>query len=205
MKKIIIIEGKACSGKETIAKELAKEMKYTYINAGLIFRGTIYAIAKNIDLNQAQYIWKNGKSSFMLNEKDVTKEISTLFIGQSTSEVATSRKGFLLLAKNVKLFSEKYNNIIVDGIGMKSIFPKAQHQFYLYAPIKIRVKRRLKDLLKQKIETSYKLVYEDLVYRDKCDTERNFCPLRTNPNKIDTSKISVEETVNIIKQAIYNK
>jgi len=204
MNTVIIVEGKACSGKETIAKKFANETGYTYINAGLIFRGTIYAatISKSASLNQVQYIWKNGTSFFLLNEKDITKELSALFIGESTAEVASTKKGFLMLTKNVKLISENYDNIIVDGIGMRSIFPETQHRFYLHAPIEIRAKRRLKDLLKQNIKTTYELVYKDLKYRDKCDTERKFCPLEilTSPNVIDTSKTTIQESVNIIKQ-----
>jgi len=197
--KIIVIEGKACSGKGTIAKKLAKQIKYTYIDAGLIFRSVMYP--KEIN-SKVEYFWKNGKSFIFIEGIDVTRNLSTLEIGYITTKKASTKKGFMLLANEVKRISKKYDKIIIDGTGMKEIIFNEAKRFYLKAPLNIRAERRLKHLLEQGIKVNYSSVYKNLKYRDKKDLERNFCPLRVPKDAIDTSKKTIEECVEIIKGEI---
>ena len=194
-----MIEGKACSGKGTIAKELANEIGYTYIDAGLIFRSVVYLKGTG---SKAEYLWKNKEAVIVADGIDITKELSVLEVGQATSKMASEKKGFLLLSEEIKRFSKNHNRIICDGIGMNEIvFPETQWKFYLNASLKVRAERRWKDLLQQGIKTNYKLVYENLEFRDEEDLNRKFCPLKipNNAKVIDTSKMTIKQCVNTIK------
>jgi len=214
MKKLIIaIDGFSSCGKSTMAKDLAKDIGYTYIDSGAMYRAvTLFCIqqglfqgdeldvdglSKMIDDIKIQFVFNpdTGRSDTWLNGRNVEKEIRTMEVADKVSPV--SAVGFVrraMVAMQQEMGKEK--GIVMDGrdIGT-TVFPDAELKIFVTARPEVRAQRRLDELLAKGETASFQEVLENVEKRDKIDSTRTESPLRQAVDAIvlDNSDISIEE------------
>ena len=217
----IAIDGPAGAGKSTIAKRLAKELGYHYVDTGAIYRTVAYfmdllgvspkdadGVERYIDeLNiQIEYD-EEGKQHMLMNGMDVTDEIRTQDISQKASLVSAQpvvREVLLDMQRNVA----KSHNVIMDGRDIGTVvLPKADVKIFLTATPEVRAKRRCDELLARGQKVNYEQVLKDIIQRDYQDTHREIAPLKLARDsvKVDTSELDIEGAVAAIEAVIKEK
>lgn len=220
MKKIIVaIDGFSSSGKSTMAKELAREAGYIYIDTGAMYRAvSLHAIRQgwlnknNIDETALQQhigdisiefrTNAEGKSETYLNGENVEKEIRSLDVANGASRISTL--GFVrreLVRRQQDMGREK--GIIMDGRDIGTVvFPQAELKLYISASPEVRARRRWLELKGKGESVSYNDVLTNVIERDRRDTQRAESPLRKAEDaiEIDNSDLSPEEQMNIIRK-----
>ena len=218
MSKIIIaIDGYSSCGKSTLAKQLAQELNYIYIDTGAMYRAvTLYAIQNNIIidnlLNKEKLISNldNINVSFsynptlntsetFLNGKNIEKDIRGLAVSNQVSKVARiSAVRSKMVDIQRKLGKEK--GLVVDGRDIGSVvFPDAALKLFMTAHHTIRAKRRFDELKAKDEEVNYEDILENIESRDNDDTSRSSNPLIQVDDAvvIDNSEITQQEQFNI--------
>lgn len=222
MKKIIIaIDGFSSCGKSTMAKDLAKEIGYIYIDSGAMYRAvTLYCIEHqlfNADGSIREEELKNQMDNIhitfqlnpetqrpqtYLNGTNVENRIRTLEVSSRVSPVAAL--GFVRKAL-VKLQQEmgKAKGIVMDGrdIGT-AVFPKAELKIFVTASAAIRAQRRYDELKAKGQEASYEEILHNVEERDRIDQSRKVSPLRQADDAIllDNSHLTIEEQKTWLKE-----
>lgn len=216
----VAIDGPAGAGKSTIAKEVAKELGYIYVDTGAMYRAiALYLIRNGVKAEENELIsekckeadvtieYVDGKQVVFLNGEDVNGFIRTEEVGSMASSSSTNqdvRKRLLGLQREL---AEK-NNVIMDGrdIGT-NILPNAQAKIYLTASIEVRAKRRYDELVAKGIECDYEEIKKEIAIRDERDMNRDIAPLRQAKDAVllDSSELSVEEVKERMIQIIKSK
>lgn len=200
---IIAIDGPAGSGKSTIAKLVALELGFEYLDTGAMYRMvTLLLVNKKISLEDIRSIEKELKNMkidilnnrFFLNNVDVTDEIRTPIVSENVSKVAKIKE---IRYKMVELQREisKSKNTILDGRDIGTVvFPNAEIKIYLIADEVERAKRRYSEL-KNNSEISFEDVLKNIIERDRIDSTRIESPLRKAEDaiEIDTTGNTIEE------------
>ena len=200
---IIAIDGPAGSGKSTIAKLVALELGFEYLDTGAMYRMvTLLLVNKKISLEDTRSVEKelnNMKidilnNRFFLNNIDVTNEIRTPIVSENVSKVAKIKE---VRYKMVDLQREisKSKNTILDGRDIGTVvFPNAEIKIYLIADEVERAKRRYSEL-KNNSEISFEDVLKNIVERDRIDSTRVESPLKKAEDaiEIDTTGNTIEE------------
>lgn len=214
MKKIVIaIDGHSSSGKSTMAKELAQEIGYVYIDTGAMYRAvTLYALrqgyiqgnsinekALEADMPRLSITFQSnpgtGKSDTFLNGEDVEKEIRGMEVANKVSLVASI--GFVrkaMVAQQQAMGKEK--GIVMDGRDIGTVvFPHAELKLFVTASPEVRAQRRVDELLAKGEKVSYEEVLENVKKRDFIDSTREESPLRKADDAIvlDNSNMSRAE------------
>ncbi len=214
MKKIVIaIDGHSSSGKSTMAKELAQEIGYVYIDTGAMYRAvTLYALrqgyiqgnsinekALEADMPRLSITFQSnpgtGKSDTFLNGEDVEKEIRGMEVANKVSLVASL--GFVrkaMVAQQQAMGKEK--GIVMDGRDIGTVvFPHAELKLFITASPEVRAQRRVDELLAKGEKVSYEEVLENVKKRDFIDSTREESPLRKADDAIvlDNSNMSRAE------------
>ena len=215
---VITIDGAAGVGKTTTAKELAKELGYQYFDTGAMYRAvTFYFLAKKVDLDVSRKVIESLKSMnlqidfslgnkmiLMLDEKDISLKIRNQEVTKHVSAVSALKEVREMMV-SIQRSTTKKGNFIVEGRDIGSVvFPDARYKFYLTADYDIRAKRRLADFEKINEAKNVNKIKEDLIMRDKYDSNRKLSPLK-KPNGaivIDTSECSIQDQVNQILKHI---
>ena len=209
---IIAIDGPAGSGKSTIAKLVALELGFEYLDTGAMYRMvTLLLVNKKISLEDIRSIEKELKNMkidilnnrFFLNNVDVTDEIRTPIVSENVSKVAKIKE---IRYKMVELQREisKSKNTILDGRDIGTVvFPNAEIKIYLIADEVERAKRRYSEL-KNNSEISFEDVLKNIVERDRIDSTRVESPLKKAEDaiEIDTTGNTIEEVKEKILQEI---
>lgn len=228
-KYVIAIDGPAGSGKSTIAKILALELGFLYIDSGAMYRAvTLYMIQKRllnlserkllrhikkIDIRFGQQTTDHRQQNknvlgskfkaqqIFLNRRNVTKEIRASKVNSLVSEVSALKAVREEMVKRQKEFG-KYSSVVMDGRDIGTVvFPDADLKIYLTASSVVRARRRKKDLkqLGENIELS-KLIAE-IEARDNYDSSRSISPLTKAQDSIviDSSNLTIEEVISKIK------
>jgi cytidylate kinase len=215
----IAIDGPAGAGKSTIAKLIAKKMKFLYIDSGAMYRAaTLFLIEKDLlkanekKINSAiknikiDFKEKGGKQLVFLNNKDVSKEIRSGLINKNVSHVSSLKCVRELLVRRQKDFGLK-NSIIMDGrdIGT-TVFKDADLKIYLTATSEERARRRKKDLEKLNEKVSVSNLVKDIQRRDNIDSSRKISPLSKASDAIliDSSNLNINEVIESIEFFIPN-
>ena len=214
MKKIVIaIDGHSSSGKSTMAKELAQEIGYVYIDTGAMYRAvTLYALrqgyiqgnsinekALEADMPRLSITFQSnpgtGKSDTFLNGEDVEKEIRGMEVANKVSLVASI--GFVrkaMVAQQQAMGKEK--GIVMDGRDIGTVvFPHAELKLFVTASPEVRAQRRVDELLAKGEKVSYEEALENVKKRDFIDSTREESPLRKADDAIvlDNSNMSRAE------------
>ena len=211
---IIAIDGHASCGKSTLAKRLAKELGYTYIDTGAMYRAvTLFALENGLikdgkvddkKLIEAlpsikisfAYNPETGKSETILNGKNVENEIRKMEVSQYASPVATIpevRKQLVSLQQEMG----KQKRITMDGRDIGTVvFPEAEIKIFLTASPEVRAKRRYDEYIEKDIKADYQEILQNVITRDKIDSTRKASPLKQADDAflIDNSNLNIEET-----------
>ena len=217
----IAIDGPAGAGKSTIARQLAKEMGFHYVDTGAIYRTAAYffelwgVAPKDIDgikryideLNIAIEYDEAGVQHMLMNGIDVTDDIRTQEIGQKASLIsahAVVREALLDMQREV---AENYD-VIMDGRDIGTVvLPKATVKIFLTASAEVRAKRRTNELLAKGQKVKYEQVLKEIQQRDYQDTHREIAPLKMcrDSIKLDTSEMDIAGVIAAMKEIIAKK
>ena len=220
--KTIAIDGYSSTGKSTVAKQLAKELGYTYIDSGAMYRAiTLYALQhacfenKTLDTQKLieglphitinfHFNQKDHKSHIYLNAKDVENQIRGMEVSSRVSHVAAVpevREKLVALQREMS----KTENVIMDGRDIGSVvFPDADVKFFMTATPEERARRRFEELKAKGDTTSFDEVLENLKTRDHIDSTRAHSPLVQTKDAIviDNTSLTQQQQLEVMKAHI---
>jgi cytidylate kinase len=214
-KKIIItIDGWSSCGKSTLAKQLAKELGYVYIDSGAMYRAiTLYFLRNHVDWTDTdavvaalkdihiefEFSEKSQQSEIILNGENVEYVIRDLVIAEKVSDVATIKEvRSFAVAQQQKMGDKK--GVVMDGrdIGT-TVFPDAELKIFMTADIAVRVERRFREMYEKNPNITIEEVRHNLEMRDYIDSNREVSPLRKAEDavEIDNTHLTMEEQLDI--------
>ena len=211
---IIAIDGTSGSGKSTIAKKLAKNLKFGFFSAGELYRAiTVKVLDLHINENEddklkyviettnIQYSFNGSENVMLLDGIDITHKLHTEEVSNFVSKI--SCKNFIReFVRKIQRETPKYNeHIIMEGRDIGTvIFPDADLKIFVDCKIETRAKRRMSDYLKLGEDVSIESVIEALKDRDYRDTHRDISPLVMSENSflIDTTLNDVATSLDLI-------
>lgn len=223
MKKITIaIDGFSSCGKSTMAKDLAKEIGYIYVDTGAMYRSvTLYALRYNLfnadgtireeelqtqmkDINISFQLNKEtGRPDTYLNGENVENEIRTMEVSSHVSPIATLpfvRKA--LVEQQQRMGAEK--GIVMDGRDIGTVvFPNAELKIFVTASAEVRAQRRYDELKAKGMEADFADILKNVQERDYIDSHRETSPLRKADDalELDNSQLTIAEQ----KQWLYDQ
>jgi len=209
----IAIDGPAGAGKSTIAKQIAKEKGYIYVDTGAMYRavGIFYmdkgvdgfdaaSIEKFVDDIDIEIAYSNGVQQVILNGQNVTAKLREEKVGKMASIVSQNplvRKKLVWLQQQIA----KKNDVVMDGrdIGTK-VLPDANVKIYLTASSLARATRRYKELVEKGENPDFDRIKQDIEERDKQDMTRKESPLVKAEDAIlvDSSEMTIKQVVDEI-------
>ena len=208
----VAVDGPAGAGKSSIAKAVAEEIGFIYVDTGALYRSVaLYALENDLDNDsliaslykiniRLEFI--NGSQHVILNEDDVSDKIRTSDVSMNASKVSALpevRKYLFDLQK--KIAAE--NNIIMDGRDIGTVvLPDADLKVFLTASAEERAKRRFLEVRDSNI--TYEKVLEEIKQRDYNDMHRDISPLKQADDAVlvDSSDMGIDEVVEAIKTVI---
>ncbi len=218
--KKIAIDGPAGAGKSTIAKMLAKELGYIYVDTGAMYRSVaLYCLENGVNPDDETGVnavlpqvdidlkYENGVQQIYLCGKNVSELIRSPEVSMGASSVSKHKLVRAQLVSMQRALAEKYN-VIMDGRDIAtSVMPDANAAIFLTADVEERAKRRYAELTEKGNPPSYEEVLKDMIRRDENDSTRANSPLRKAENAVlvDTTGISLEQSVNLISDIITEK
>ncbi|HCS11762.1 MAG TPA: (d)CMP kinase [Clostridiales bacterium] len=209
---IIAIDGPSGAGKSTVARLLSKELGFEYIDTGAMYRALAYkAYVQNIDINE-------NKIAEMLKTTNIDYYDNQIFLDGENVENLIREEAISIAASKIsalKIVREKMveiqrkiaqnKNAVLEGrdIGT-TVFPEAEHKFFITASLEERAKRRYEQLIINNIKADYKSVFNDMMKRDKNDSTRKFSPLKPAEDAIliDTTNMNLNKVTKTIAQYI---
>ncbi|WP_423819491.1 (d)CMP kinase [Salinimicrobium sp. TIG7-5_MAKvit] len=208
----IAIDGFSSTGKSTVAKQLAKELGYVYVDTGAMYRAvTLYALRKkfisennfdvagliaDLSLIKLKFIFNPevGFGEMYLNGENVEKEIRQMQVSHYVSKIAAvPQVREMLVAQQQEMGREK--GIVMDGRDIGTVvFPNAELKIFMTASARERAQRRFKELSERGEEVTYQEVLENVEERDLLDTTRKDSPLvkAEDAKEIDNSHLTLE-------------
>jgi len=215
----IALDGPAGAGKSTMAKRVARQLNYVYVDTGAIYRTIGYHIAlygigpKDIDgvtrliddVNIEIAYDEKGTQRMILNGSDVTDELRTPQMSDYASKISTMKvvRDYLL---DVQRDLARKHNVIMDGRDIGTVvLPRADVKIYLTASAEVRAKRRLDELVaKGEKNLTFQKVLKDIEERDYRDMNRPVAPLKQAKDAVllDTSDKTIDESVAAILEII---
>lgn len=212
----IAIDGPASSGKSTVAKIIAKDFGYTYLDTGAMYRSATYlALQNGIDVTDqdgivtllAQHPIRfgrdaQGQQQVFVGEQDVTLPIRDNQVTNNVSAVAALP---LVREELVRLQQEiaQVGGIVMDGRDIGTVvLPQAELKIFLIASVEERALRRFKENTERGIETDLEILKEEIAARDLKDSTREVSPLKAADDAItfDTTGVSIEGVVKFISE-----
>ena len=216
----IAIDGPAGAGKSTIAKRVAKEFSFIYVDTGAMYRAmAYYLLQQNVDGNDSQEIaykcegadisieYRNGEQIVLLNGENVNAYLRTEEVGNmaSVSSANPSVRARLLDLQRSLAASQ---SVVMDGrdIGT-TILPNAEVKIYLTASSATRARRRYKELIEKGEECNIEDIQKDIEERDQRDMNREISPLRQAEDAVlvDSSEMTIDEVVSAIENIFHEK
>ena len=215
-KPVIAIDGFSSTGKSSISKIIAKRLGLIHMDTGALYRGiTFYAIQNcmtgegEIDLEklisllpkiQLEFQNIDGELILFLNGKNIDKEIRFPQVSDNVSQVAKEADIRNFLLKTQRDIAER-GGVIMDGRDIGTVvLPNADYKFFMTASQDERARRRFMELELAGEKTDVETVKQNLISRDKIDSEREVSPLKQADDAIliDNTKINKEETIELI-------
>ncbi len=213
----VAIDGPSAAGKSTVAKRVAKELGFVYVDTGAMYRCvTLYALKKKVDCKDTDAVIKllphvkidlciDGK--VLLNGQDVTLEIRSQAVVNNVSYVAAN-KGVRLFLVELQRNMAKDVSVVMDGRDIGTyVLPDANVKIFQIADVHERAKRRHAENLGKGMECTLEEVEKDLERRDYIDSHREFAPLTKAKDavEVDTSLLTIDESVDKIISIIKEK
>lgn len=215
----IAIDGPAGAGKSTIAKKLARELGFIYVDTGAMYRAMAYyflqngiasddeaAIAKACPAVDVTIAYENGEQQVLLNGENVNGVIRTEQVGNmasATSVYPVVRKKLVELQQELAAKAD----VIMDGRDIGTcVLPNAQVKIYLTASSKTRATRRYEELTTKGESCDLEEIEKDIIERDYRDMHRETSPLKQAEDAVlvDSSELTIDEVVTAIRE-IYQK
>ncbi len=209
----IAIDGPAGAGKSTIAKRVAKQKGFIYVDTGAMYRAmAYYLLSKKVSPKDAQAIEENcqnaditicyeeGEQVVLLNGENVNGVIRSEAVGNMASASSPNpkvRERLTLLQKELA----KTNNVVMDGRDIGTcVLPDADVKIYLTASSKVRAKRRFDELSAKGISCDIEQIEADIIKRDEQDMTRKVAPLKQAEDAVllDSSHMTVDEVAGAI-------
>ncbi len=224
MKSIIIaIDGWSSCGKSTMAKQMAKELNYLYVDSGAMYRAiTLYFLRQSVDFDKPKEIEKalaeieldfrynetSGQADMYLNDENVEYMIRDLIVAEKVSEVAAIKEVREFAVAAQQKMGEK-KGVIMDGRDIGTVvFPKAELKIFMTADNAVRVERRFKEMIAKNPNVTIEEVAENIQMRDYIDSNREHSPLRQAEDAIviDNTNLTREQqlkkALDLAKQAM---
>jgi cytidylate kinase len=209
----IAIDGPAGAGKSTIAKKVAKELDYIYVDTGAMYRAIAYymvtnqvniededALTKACDSISIQIQYENDAQQVYLNGENVTPYLRTEETGNMASKSSAKPQVRAALLDLQRDMARQYN-VVMDGrdIGT-NVLTEAEVKIYLTASSKERASRRYKELVEKGEKADFNQIEADIIERDERDMNRAIAPLKQAEDAVyvDSSDMGIEEVVNTI-------
>ncbi len=209
----IAIDGPAGAGKSTIARKVAKQKGFIYVDTGAMYRAmAYYLLSKKVSPKDAQAIEENcqnaditicyeeGEQVVLLNGENVNGVIRSEAVGNMASASSPNpkvRERLTLLQKELA----KTNNVVMDGRDIGTcVLPDADVKIYLPASSKVRAKRRFDELSAKGISCDIEQIEADIIKRDEQDMTRKVAPLKQAEDAVllDSSHMTVDEVAGAI-------
>ena len=217
----VAIDGPAGAGKSTIARRLAGELGFRYVDTGAIYRTVAYFMdlwgvsPKDVDgvnryideLTVGIEYDEDGLQHMIMNGMDVTTDIRTQDISQKASLISAHACVREMLLDMQRDMAKQYN-VIMDGRDIGTVvLPKATVKIFLTASAEVRAKRRCDELLAKGQKAKYETILKEIQQRDYQDTHREIAPLKMARDsiKVDTSQMDVEQVVAAIRKIVQEK
>ena len=213
----VAIDGPSGAGKSSLAKRLAADMGFTYVDTGAMYRSIgLYAVRAGVDPHDADAVAAllpqvklgirliDGAQHIYLNGEDVSTAIRTEEVGMAASAVGANPavRAFLL---EMQRDMAKTQNILMDGRDIGTVvLPNATVKIFLTASAEARAQRRAKELAEKGQPADFATVLADIRQRDYQDTHRAIAPLKQADDAIlvDTSDIGFDESFELLKRTI---
>lgn len=213
----VAIDGPSGAGKSSLAKRLAADLGFVYVDTGAMYRVIgLYAVRQGADLHDADAVaallpqvrldirLEGGAQHVYLNGEDVSAAIRAEEIGMAASAVSAHGpvRAFLLETQRSLAAGQ---NVLMDGRDIGTVvLPNATVKIFLTASAEARARRRCKELQEKGQPADYATVLADIRQRDEQDTHRAIAPLRQAADaiRIDTSEIDFEQSVALLKRTI---
>lgn len=213
----VAIDGPSGAGKSSLAKRLAADLGFVYVDTGAMYRAIgLYAVRQGADLHDAAAVaallpqirldirLEGGAQHVYLNGEDVSTAIRAEQIGMAASAVSAHGpvRDFLLETQRSLAAGQ---NVLMDGRDIGTVvLPNATVKIFLTASAEARARRRCKELQDKGQPADYATVLADIRQRDEQDTHRAIAPLRQAADaiRIDTSEIDFEQSVALLKRTI---
>lgn len=213
----IAIDGPAGAGKSTIAKLIASEKGYIYLDTGAMYRAlAVYALKNGVDLLDEKAVDKlvvgvdmdikyiDGIQHIIVCGEDVTSKIRENHVSKAASDISAHPSVRIKLVELQREFA-KTHDVVLDGRDIGTfVLPDTPYKFYLTASAEVRAERRVKDLAERGQTVDFKTVLEEIKQRDYNDSHRQFAPLRQADDAvfIDSSEMSIDEVKDFILSKI---
>lgn len=204
----IAIDGPAGAGKSTVAKQVAKELGFHYVDTGAMYRAmAVYFLEQKIaaedvaqingacDSIQIEIAYEDDAQQVFLNGENITGRLRTEAVGNMTSKTA----GYASVRKKLVELQQKLaenNNVVMDGRDIGTcVLPDATCKIYLTASVDTRAKRRYRELIEKGEPADLAAIKRDIAERDERDTQREISPLRQAEDAVfvDSSDLSIDE------------
>ena len=213
-KRSIAIDGPSGAGKSTLAKRLARELGFVYVDTGAIYRTVgLAARRRGIDPSEADAVTamlpqleiamgygEDGLQHMLLDGEDVTAAIRENAVSEYASRVAAipAVRDFLM---EMQRKTAREHDVIMDGRDIGTVvLPWADVKIYLTAAAEARAERRYKELLERGQRADYGQVLQEVIERDRRDSEREAAPLRQGPDAVaaDTTGLDLEGSFQLL-------
>lgn len=203
---VITIDGPAGAGKSTVAKKVAQELGLTYLDTGAMYRAvTLLALRRGVDVNDDAKMKELVRDIYLdlsggriyLNGEDVSEEIRRPEVSERVSLVArlgSVRERMTALQREIA----SRGGVVLDGRDVGSVvFPEANSKIFLTASVEERARRRYLELQNKGIAISFDEVKQNIVERDKIDSERDIAPLTIpeGAHIVDSTGLTIDEVV----------
>ena len=213
----IAIDGPAGAGKSTIAKQLAKELGYVYVDTGAMYRAMAYyflthniqvedieAISKACEVVDVSISYEDGVQIVWLNGENVSGKIRTEEVGKMASATSVYPVVRTKLVELQQKLAQK-TDVIMDGRDIGTVvLPNADVKIYMTADARVRAKRRFDELIAKGMECDLDEIEKDIIQRDYRDMNRETSPLKKADDavELDTSDLDINGVVNAMKEII---